>query len=215
VPEAVAADAAEVAELPARPTAEAAGAAPLLTDDAPSLADEPPGERAGEVTGAAAWLTAEVAALTFDVTGAAAWLTAEVAGATAWVTLAAARETPDEAALPLPLELLERAGLVTAEAPPLTALVTPFRVPVTGLVTAPSRPPDEPDAGADDAGVAGAARLVMAACALEPDISQNTAIKPRQQPASTKTRVANRPTPLRSADSHVSGTAYSTPVQPP
>jgi hypothetical protein len=167
-----------------------------------------------EVAAAAAWVTVEAAALTVDVTGAAALLTLDAACETpaeavdALETAAdeAVDETPVEAALLL--EPLELAGAVPAETTPLTVLTTLFTVPAT----APSKPPDEEEAGDDEAG---AARPVVAAWALEPDISQKAAISPRQQPASTRTREANRPTPLRPADSHVSGTAYSTPVQPP
>ena len=172
------------------------------------------------VTGAAAWLTVEV-------TGAAAWLTVEVTGAAALVTVEpacdtvaearltvelaveAAAELPAEPAVELRAELA--AGLVTLETTPLTALVTP----VTVLVTAPSRPPEPEADGGDEAGVAAAARLVVAAWALEPDRSQKTAIRPRQQAASIRARRAIRPARLWPADTHASGTAYSTPLQPP
>ena len=168
-----------------------------------------------DVTGAAAWLTVEV-------TGAAAWLTAEVTGAAALATVepacdtvAGARLTVEpavEAAAELPAAADELAGVVTLETTPLTALVTP----VTVLVTAPSRPPPEPEAdGGDEAGVAASARLVVAAWALEPDRSQKTAIRPRQQLASIRARRTIRPARLWPADTHASGTAYSTPLQPP
>jgi hypothetical protein len=172
------------------------------------------------VTGAAAWLTVEV-------TGAAALVTVELACDTvaeAWLTVEpavepavepgveAGAELPAEPADELPAEpaeLAEPAGLVTLETTPLTVLVTP----VTVLVTAPSRPPPEPEA--DGVVDAGAARLVVAAWALEPDRSQQMAIRPRQQLASIRTRSAIRPARLWPADTHASGTAYSTPLQPP
>ncbi len=161
------------------------------------------------------------------MTGAAAWLTAEVTGAAALATVepacdtvAAARLTVEaavEAAAELAAEPAdEPAGVVTLETTPLTALVTPVTVPVTVLVTAPSRPPPEPEAdGGDEAGVAVSARLVVAAWALEPDRSQKMAIRPRQQLASIRTRRTIRPARLWPADTHASGTAYSTPLQPP
>jgi hypothetical protein len=156
------------------------------------------------VTGAAAWLTVEVtgaALATVDAacdTVAEAWLTVELTGE--------ATELPAEPAVELPAE---PAGAVTLETTPLTVLVTP----VTVLVTAPSRPPPEPEAdGVDDAGVA---RLVVAAWALEPDRSQQMAIRPRQQLASIRARSAIRPARLWPAATHASGTAYSTPLQPP
>jgi hypothetical protein len=156
------------------------------------------------------------------VTGAAAWLTVEVTGAAlatvepACDTVAAARLTVEpavEAAAELPAEPAdEPTGVVTLETTPLTALVTP----VTVLVTALSRPPPEPEAdGGDEAGVAVSARLVVAAWALEPDRSQQMTIRPRQQLASIRTRRAIRPARLWPADTHASGTAYSTPLQPP
>jgi hypothetical protein len=210
----------EVPEVPVCAPVAAVGAALPPADDAHWLADE----LAEEVTGAAVWLTVEVAAAAACVTVEAAALTVEAAaltvdvtGAAALLTLDAACETPAEAAGAAAEEAgaeasgdaeLPLAGVVTADTTPPTALTTSFTV----VPTAPSKPPDEPAAGDDEAG---AARPVVAACALEPDISQNTVISPRQQPASTRTREANRPTPLRPADSHVSGTAYSTPVQPP
>ena len=157
------------------------------------------------MTGAAAWLTVEV-------TGAAALVTVEAACDTvaeAWLTVeltGEATELPAEPAVELPAE---PAGAVTLETTPLTVLVTPVTVPVT----APSRPPPEPEAdGVDDAGVA---RLVVAAWALEPDRSQQMAIRPRQQLASIRARSAIRPARLWPADTHASGTAYSTPLQPP
>jgi hypothetical protein len=158
------------------------------------------------MTGAAAWLTDEV-------TGAAALATVEAAGDTvaeAWLTVEAAAEPT--VVLPAEPAVEPAAGVVTPETTPLTALVTP----VTVLVTAPSRPPPEPEAdGVDDAGVAASARLVVAARALEPDRSQQTAIRPRQQLASIRPRSAIRPARLWPADTHASDTAYSTPLQPP
>ena len=152
------------------------------------------------------------------MTGAAAWLTVEVTGAAALATVEPACDTVAEARLTveptpeLPAAADEPAGVVTLETTPLTALVTP----VTVLVTAPSRPPPEPEAdGGDEAGVAVSARLVVAAWALEPDRSQKMAIRPRQQLASIRTRRTIRPARLWPADTHASGTAYSTPLQPP
>ena len=161
------------------------------------------------MTGAAAWLTVEV-------TGAAALATVELAWdpvAEAWLAVEPAVEAAAEPAVELPAELaVEPAGVVTLETTPLTALVTP----VTVLVTAPSRPPPEPEAdGVDEADVAASAWLVVAAWALEPDRSQQMAIRPRQQLASIRTRSAIRPARLWPADTHASGTAYSTPLQPP
>jgi hypothetical protein len=171
-----------------------------------------------DVVGAAARLTVEVtgavARLTDEVTGAAALATVELACDTvadAWLTVEAAAELPAEPAV-------ELAGAVALETRTLTALVKPVTVPVTVLVTAPRRPPPEPDAGgagADDAGVAASAWLVVAAWALEPDRSQQMAIRPRQQLASIRTRRAIRPPRLWPADTHASGTAYSTPPATP
>jgi hypothetical protein len=180
-----------------------------------------------DVARAAAWLTAEVtgavARLTEDAAEPAVWVTVDVTGAAARLTVEAARDAVAEAwltveaAAELPAEpAVEPAGVVTLETTPLTALVTPVTVPVTVLVTAPRRPPPEPDAdGVDDAGVAASAWLVVAAWALEPDRSQKMAIRPRQQLASIRTRSAIRPARLWPADTHASGTAYSTPLQPP
>jgi hypothetical protein len=161
------------------------------------------------VTGAAAWLTAEVTGDAALVAVEAAWDTV----AEAWPAVEPAVETAAEPAVELPAEpTVEPAGVVTLETTPLTALVTPVTVPVT----APSRPPPDPEAdGVDDAGVAASARLVVAAWALEPDRSQQMAIRPRQQLASIRTRSAIRPARLWPADTHASGTAYSTPLQPP
>ena len=81
----------------------------------------------------------------------------------------------------------------TAEATPFRVLVT---VPATALVTAPRRPPDEAgvvEDGAVEDGAATSARLAVAAWALVPDSSQNTAINPKQQARSTAPRVATRP----------------------
>jgi hypothetical protein len=157
---------------------------------------------AGEVIGAAARPTVEVtgaaALLAAEVTGVVARLTVEVTGAAAPVALDDACETPAEAWL---------TGVLAFE---VTGVVTLATTLPTALLTAPTRPPEEP--GDDDAGVAGAARLVVAACALDPETSQKTAIKPRQQPASTSPRNAIRLASFWPADSHVSGTAYSTPV---
>lgn len=161
------------------------------------------------MTGAAAWLTVEAvgaALVTVEAacdTVAEAWLTVEP---TVELTGEAAAELPAEPAVELPAE---PAGAVTLETTPLTVLVTP----VTVLVTAPSRPPPEPEAdGVDDVGVA---RFVVAAWALEPDRSQQMAIRPRQQLASIRARSAIRPARLWPAATHASGTAYSTPLQPP
>ena len=128
------------------------------------------------------------------MTGAAALATFEAACDTvagAWPAVEPAAELPAEAAAELPAEAaVELAGAVTLETTPLTVLVTPVTVPVT----APSRPPPEPEAdGVDDAGVATSARLVVAAWALVPDSSQNTAINPKQQARSTAPRAATRP----------------------
>jgi hypothetical protein len=200
------------AEVPVEVPVEVTGAAARRTEDAAA----PAVWVTADVTGVAAWLTAEV-------TGAAAWLTVEVTGAAALATVEPACDTVAEAwltvepaveaAAGLPAEAaVEPAGLVTLETTPLTALVTP----VTVLVTVPSRPPPEPEAdGGDEAGVAAAARLVVAAWALEPDRSQKTAIRPRQQAASIRARSAIRPARLWPADTHASGTAHSTPLQPP
>ena len=79
---------------------------------------------------------------------------------------------------------------MTPDTAPLTVLVTPLTTPETVLVTEPSRLPAEP--GVDDAG---AARLAVAAWALDPDRSQNAAIKPKQQPTRARARVARRPAP--------------------
>jgi hypothetical protein len=135
-----------------------------------------------EVTGAAAWLTADVAAL-------AEWVTAEVTGAAACVTVevtGVAGDGADDVAGAV-VEGVCGAG-ETAEATPFRVLVT---VPVTALVTAPRRPPDE--AGVVEDGVATSTRLLVAAWALVPDSSQNTAINPKQQARSTTPRAATRP----------------------
>ncbi len=94
-------------------------------------------------------------------------------------------EAAEEAAWLTPLEVTGAVPWETADATPFRVLVT---VPVTALVTAPSRPPDEPGLT-----VAVAVRLVVEAWALVPDSSQNTAIRPKQQPRSTVPRMANRP----------------------
>ena len=159
------------------------------------------------MTGAAAWLTVEVTGAALVTVEAACDTVAE-----AWLTVEPTVELTGEAAAELPAEpavelSAEPAGAVTLETTPLTVLVTP----VTVLVTAPSRPPPEAD-GVDDAGVA---RFVVAAWALEPDRSQQMAIRPRQQLASIRARSAIRPARLWPADTHASGTAYSTPLQPP
>jgi hypothetical protein len=168
-----------------------------------------------EVTGATAWLTG-------DVTGAAAWLTVDVTGAAAWVTVAAACDTAVEAWLTVePTGAACETGCETvceadeetgAEAASLVPDTTPLTTPETVPVTDPSRFPA--GSGAEDASAAGAARLVVEACALDPDSSQQTAIRPRQQPVSTRPRTTVRPAQFRLADVYASG-AYSTPVQPP
>jgi hypothetical protein len=116
----------------------------------------------------------------------------------------------DEGAEPPDGAAAVEAGWVTPDTTPLTVLVTPLTTPETVPVTEPSRLPA--GSGVDDAGAAAAARLTVAAWALDPDKSQNTVISPKQQPASTRPRAAIRLASLRPADSHVSGTAYSTPV---
>jgi hypothetical protein len=121
------------------------------------------------------------------VTGAAAWLTVEVTGA--------AGDGADDVAGAVVVVVVDGvcgAG-ETAEATPFRVLVT---VPATALVTAPRRPPDEAgvvEDGVVEDGVVTSTRLVVAAWALVPDSSQNTAINPKQQARSTAPRVATRP----------------------
>jgi hypothetical protein len=67
----------------------------------------------------------------------------------------------------------------------------PVTVLAAVLVTAPSRPPPE-ELGVE---VAGVARPAVEARAFDPESSQNAAIRPRQQPASTRARAARRPAP--------------------
>ncbi len=168
-----------------------------------------------EVAGAASWLTTEVAAVAVCVTAAAASPAAEVTGE-AWLTVDAAGDAAGETVPETAGETLAGARPAVELTAELAGVLTPDTTPLTVLVTVPSRPPDDP--GDDDAwaaGATGAPRPAVAAWALEPDISQKTAINPRQQPASTKPRSANRPTLFRPADAHASGTAYSTPVCPP
>jgi hypothetical protein len=164
----------------------------------------------------------------WDVAEVTAWLVAEVTGAAAWVTVDAACDTvaeacptaeptaelADEEAGPPVDETAAEAGLVAPDPTLLTVPVTPLTTPVAVLVTEPRRPALKPEPG-DDAGAEVAARSVVAACALDPDRSQKTAISPKQQPASTRPRAAVRLAPLWPADPHASGTAYSTSVKPP
>jgi hypothetical protein len=177
------------------------------------------------------WHDPETGVVARDVVEVTAWLAAEVTGAAAWVTVEAACETVADAcptaelaeatvelaaeevegAEPLVDEAAVEAGLVAPDTAWLTVPVTPLTTPVTVLVTEPRRPPLELEPG-DDAGAEVAARAVVAAWALDPDRSQNKAISPKQQPASTRPRAAIRLAPLWPADPHASGTAYSTPA---
>jgi hypothetical protein len=189
-------------------------AAPLAAD--PPVVDpavEPP-----EVTDVTAWLAADVTGAAVLVTADAAWDTVDEAWFTAELAEPVADEDDkgdeddedDEGAGPPGGTAAVEAGRVAPDTTPLTVLVTPLTTPETVLVTEPSGLTAEP--GVDDAGAAVAARLTVAAWALGPDRSQNTVISPKQQPASTRPRAAIRLASLWPADSHVSGTAYSTPV---
>ena len=108
------------------------------------------------------WVTAEVtgaaACVTVEVTGAAAWLTVEVTGA--------AGDGADDVTGAV-VEGVCGAG-ETDEAAPLSVLVT---VPVTALVTAPRRPPDE--AGAVGRGRGGH---------VDPAVGRGVGAGPGQQP---------------------------------
>jgi hypothetical protein len=177
------------------------------------VADETP-----EVTDVTAWLAADVTGAAVLVTADAAWDTVDEAWFTAELAEPVADEDDkgdeddedDEGAGPPGGTAAVEAGRVAPDTTPLTVLVTPLTTPETVLVTEPSGLTAEP--GVDDAGAAVAARLTVAAWALGPDRSQNTVISPKQQPASTRPRAAIRLASLWPADSHVSGTAYSTPV---
>ena len=149
-----------------------------------------------------------VADETPEVTEVTAWLAADVTGAAALVTVVAECETADEAWLTVEPTapaaddgeaagvvgtLVVEAGWVTPETAPLTVLVTPLTTPETVPAAEPRRFPT--GSGVDDAGAAVAARLAVAAWALDPDRSQNAAIKPKQQPTRARARVARRPAP--------------------